>query len=550
MGWFSRAIDATVEAFAPERANRRTAARLRAEYAASLRDKIKRRSELASNGGFQSAESSRDAHSWLTSKISPNSALEESRDEILDRADSVYKNYELGANHVEGRVIRVVGCGTQLDPAIEEAEGITADQADEWNDTLRRAWDRQAKRIGRHNEPLWKLQQVLQRHDERHGEWFVLIGDRFDPLCPTTLKIEAIHPRRVETPPKKFGDRLCRMGVQLNERGDVTGYWVRDTHPGDTLEQSQSHTFYPARLPNGLPRMIHHFDQYEAGQLRGYPRMQVGFKRLKNAEEYGEAELERNYIAACHAAFVRTDIGMEDATAGDVVDAAGRRVRQIEPGMINFYGLADEITFSDPSGPPTSFDQFMGHQDRRFAVGAGTSYEIVANDFRGMSYSSARVLWNIEEATVAVEHKDHADTLESIYQHFVTRMVTSGQLPIDQVDYRSQPWLYWSVRVIAPPKASIDPAREDRNELTLIEAGIKSASDLVERKNGMPADKVYARVERDRAERRERGLEEHMPNMGRDPQPASPKSPTQIGDGNPESSDANSDQPTAGATAE
>lgn len=548
MGWFSRAIDGTVAAFSPERANRRAAARLRAEYAGNLRDQWKRRAQLSANGGFASAESSRDAHSWLTSKLSPNSAMEESREEMLERADSAYKNYELGANHVEGRVIRVAGCGTQLDPAIEAVDGITQAQADDWNLTLRRGWDRQAKRIGKRNQPLWKIQQVLQRHDERHGEWFVLVGDKYDPLCPTTLKIEVIHPKRVETPPSKSGDKNCRMGVQLNDAGEVAGYWIRDSHPGDTMEVGESHQFYPAYLPNGLPRVIHHFDEYEAGQVRGYPRMQVGLRRLKNAEEYGDAELERNYIAACHAAFVRTDIGLEDATAGDVTDADGRRIRQFEPGMVNYLGLADDITFSDPSGPPTSFSEFMGHQDRRFATGAGSSYEVVTNDLRGHSYSTVRVLWNIEESTVAVEHKDHADTLEAIYQHFVTRMVTRGLIEIDQISYRSEPWLYWPVRMIAPPKASIDPAREDRNELNLIEAGIRPASDLVERKNGMPADKVYARVQRDRAERRERGLEEHMPNMGRDPQP-SPRAPTQIGDGNPQSSDANTDQPTAGAAA-
>ncbi len=41
------------------------------------------------------------------------------------------------------------------------------------------------------------------------------------------------------------------------------------------------------------------------------------------------------------------------------------------------------------------------------------------------------------------------------------------------------------------------------------------------------------------------GLEEHMPNMGRDPQPESDASPTQPGDPNPASSDANSEAAAA-----
>lgn len=462
---------------------------------------------------------------------------------MLERADSAVKNYELGTNHVEGRVIRVVGCGTQIDPEIAAEDGITEQRAEEWNKALRRAWDRQVKRIGKRNEPLWKLQQVMQRHDERHGEWFILVGDKYDPLSPTTLKIEVIHPNRVETPPEKSGDTKCRMGVQLTSSGEIAGYWIRDNHPGDDKELSQKHKFYPAYLKNGLPRVIHHFDQYESGQLRGYPRMQVGLKRLKNAEEYSEAELERNYVGACVTAFVRTDIGFNDATSGLVTDASGNKVRDMNPGQIQYMGLADDVTLSNPSGAPATFEPFMQHQARMFAAGAGTSYEIISNDFRGMNYSTSRVLWNIEDATTAVEHKDHAETLLHIYAHFVNRAIT-GAVPIvdvDQVAYRDQPWVYTAARVIAPAKASIDPAKEDRNELMLIEAGIRPASDFVEKKNGTPADIVYSRVAKDREMRRELELEEHMPNMGRDPQPESDMAPTQPGDPNPESSDANSE---------
>src|SRR5690606_10688697 len=111
MSWLSDSLDALVYAVSPERGNRRAAARVRHEYASKLRDKLDRK---LSTGGFASAEQSQDAHSWMTSRLSPTSALEEGRQVMLERADSAYKNYEIGTNHVEGRVIRVVGCGTQI----------------------------------------------------------------------------------------------------------------------------------------------------------------------------------------------------------------------------------------------------------------------------------------------------------------------------------------------------------------------------------------------------------------------------------------------------
>ena len=540
MSWLSKTIDSVVEAVSPRSGLHRKASRARLEYAE--RFAAKHRQDLSA-GGYASAEKSRDGHSWLTSNLSPQSAIESDRPEMLKRADAAYKNHELATGHVEGRTVRVVGCGTSLDPNISAFDGVSAEQADAWNDFLRDEWDRQSERIGKGNRPLWKVQQLMHRHLERHGEWFILIGDQRDALSPTSLKVEVIHPRRIETPPGKEGDPLCRNGIQLNTQGEVAGYYIRNSHPGDNKETDDVPRFYPATFPNGLARVVHHYDELEAGMRRGIPRMQVGTKRLKNTDEYSEAEIERNFAAACHVGVITTDLSPEEASAGEVVDSQGRRVREMSPGQMLYAGEADSVSFNNPSGAPATFEPFVLWQGRQFCVGTGVPYEIAANDFRGMNYSTLRGVWNIEDATCKVLHKAHAEALVAIYRVFVTKMVTtpSSGFEVEQAAYRATPWRYWAVRVVAPAKASLDPAKEDGNELKLIEAGIRPASDFVEQKTGQVAEKVYKRVAKDRSDRRANKLEEHMPNMGRDPQPASPNMPTQAGDSNEASSEANSD---------
>jgi lambda family phage portal protein len=411
-------------------------------------------------------------------------------------------------------------------------------------------WERTAECIGRDGQALWEIQHEMQRDWESRGEWFVLIGDEYDPFAPTTLKVEVIEPDRVSTPPGKEGDVNVRMGVQLKD-GRAIGYWVRDSHPVDTLEIKESWTYYPKKLKNGQFRMFHHYARVKRGQHRGFPRMQVGTKRLKNAEEYASAELERNNIGACMAAFVRSDseIFAEMEAAGVVTDADGKKQRDIVPGMIQYLGPADEVSFSNPQGAPTSFVPFMEYEARQFAAGCGTAYEMLTGDWKNLSYSTGRVLFNIEDATVDVLQMGHAKTLMAIYRNFITRAVTGVApiLDIDQSAYRSAPWLYWSARIIPPASMSIDPPREDRNDLTMIEAGVKPHSDFVERKNGQPADKVYARIQRNREEMEELGINTTMPQMGRD-KPSS-GAPTQRGDGNQESSDANSKRQETGAAA-
>lgn len=558
MSRLANIIDRTIYAVSPERGMRRINARRRKEFSDKIADITKlrlerKRSEFAAGGGFQSAENSSDAASWLTSELSPDSSLEEDRPTMIKRADSAYKNYELATAHVEGRVIRVAGCGMTIDPDIDadadegDEEVIGEAEATRWNRKLRKNWDRAIESIGRHGESLWEIQHLMQRYWERRGEWFVLIGDKYDPLSPVTLKLEVIHPDRVETPPGKAGDKTVRMGIQLDASGCAVGCYVRDTHPGDTLDTTQTWSYYPYKQANGLPRMIHHFRRVDSGQHRGYPQFQVGTKRLKNAEEYDEAELERNYVGSCMAAFVRTDMPADDAMAthGVVEDSAGKRLRDIQPSMIHYVGPTDEVQFSNPNGAPATFDKFMEHEGRMFAAGAGSPYEMLTSDWRGLPYNGARIVWNQEDGAVDVLQLGHAKTIVWVYRHFLTRMIATGQVDINPVLYRDQPWLFWGCRVIKPARAALDPAREDRNDLVLIESCVKPHSDFVERKTGQPAAKVYKRIARNRQEMEDLDLEVHMPNMGRDEGGAN--SPTQPGDSNQESSDANSEAQAVGA---
>lgn len=548
IGWIGKSLDAIITQVSPERGNRRLAARARQEYATARWDKVKHR---LSNGGFGGGEESRDAQSWYTKLISPDSALELDRDEMNQRADSAVKVYELGAAHQEGRVIRVVGCGMTIDPDIRPREGlITEAQADKWNLDLREAWERTAECIGPNGESLWEVQQLMQRYFERRGEWFLLIGDKDDTFCPTTLKVEVLDPDQIETPPGKLGDPLCRMGVQFDSKKEILGYWHREAHPGDTLEVKEKFVFYPAKFRNGLPRVIHHFAKWWKGQHRGFPMMQVGTKRLKNSEEYNEAEIERNYVASCFAGFYSTDSTEDELSnaMGMVRNSEGNLEQDIVPGtMTRINGATDSINFSNPSGAPASFEPFVQHQDRKFAAGVGSSYEILTNDWRNISYSAGRIIWNIEDAVTKVLQMGHKKSLTWIYRHFFSRCVVgiSSIIDIDQVEYRDQPWVYWRARIIAPAKASIDPAREDRNELVKVEAGGRVHSDLVEQWNGEPADVVYDLIQRNKKLMTKYGINTTMPQMGRDVKP----SPTQIGDGNQASSDANSERQATGAAA-
>lgn len=552
----ARFSDWLVDSISPQRGNRRKAERLkRARFERDMAEIRRRpRDQFSGAGGHQSAEYSRDAASWLKSNLSPDSALEEDRQEMCERVDSAFKNYELATNHIEGRITRVVGWGMTVEPEIGFAEADdgepTAEQA-ELNRSLRTNWEIVAERIGKNGEELWQIQQKLQGDWELRGEWFLLIGDEYDPLSPVTLKVEVIDPDRVSTPDGMAGDKSVRMGIKVDGNGKAIGCYIRESHPGDTLDVKFRWKYEPFFYSNGLPRVIHHHD-WKRG-VRGKPRMQVAVKRLKNSEDYDEAELERNFVAACHVGVINSEIdptGTAEGT-GAVTDSEGRRVSEMAPGRLLYGGMADGITFNNPAGPTGTFAPYMEHQGRQFAAGVGSAYEIIAGDWKGVSWSNGRLIWNVEDGATTILQLGQECTVKWIYRHFVTRCIQSGLVDIDIIEYRSNPWPFWAARLIYPPKQSVDPPREDRNDMVNVEAGMVPGGDVAERMNGKPAREVLAAVARYRRLRKQFGLEEHLPQMGRDqelmPEPETGGAPTQRGDKNQKSSDANSERQAVGA---
>ena len=546
-GALATAVDGAVAVVSPERAVKRKALRNMSHFLERRHEIRMTRLESGESlsswgtstsgaGGFGSAEKTRDSHSWLTSLLSPDAALEHDLEEMRSRANSAYKNYELARAHVERRVQRVVGCGITIRPAIRPVEGlINKSQARALNRQVGDSLERALPRIGHHGEPFHVIQRMVERHWEKDGEAFILFGDKPDRLSPITLKIEVIHPRRVETPPHQRANPLVRMGKVYNKRGDVIGFYVRSKHPGDNKDFEIKHEFIPATFKNGLPRMLHLYDKLEAGQSRGYPHLQVSLKRFKNTEEYEDADLERNIIAGSHAAFVTTEA--DPATLAELYgvdrnEVTGHRHEDIEPGMIKYLSSLEKIDFNNPPGPQQAFVPYVEHQGRMAAAGVGSSYEMMSGNWKGLSYSAAKAIWNDEQIPVDCRRKDISMMLlVPVHQHAVTRMVMSerGLVGVDTAAFRSEPWHYWRMRAIPPKRYSLDPQREGAADERDVAAGFEVGGDIVEQRTGEAAEVAYQAYAEDAALREEFGV----------PMPQPKNSGTQLGDDNPESSEAN-----------
>jgi len=497
--------DAVVFTLSPKAGNERMAQRRAREVKEYFHNRKMARlsaGDWAGGGGFNSAQSGRDAHTWLISRLSPDAALELDLEKQRERSNSAYKNYPLFAGHVERRVQRVAGTGIMLSPQIRPVPGkIADDQASEWNTTLRDGFERWASKAGGPRTPLYVIQRMVVRHIEKDGVAFVQFGDvdAKDPRIPVTLRLKVIHPRRIETPPAFAGDPNVRLGVRTDMNGDVLGYYVRTVIPGDNKRFEYKHDFVEATFPNGLPRMVHICEPREAEQTLGYPQGQVSLSRFKNAEEYDEAELERNIVASCFTAFVKGSGDPADMAAGaaSTTDSRGNRIQELSPGRVEYLGgESDGVDLATPPGPQATFQPYMEHQGRMAAAGCVTSYPMMSGDWHGLTYSEGKLLWVDEQGPIDCVQLDLIEQLLiPTWQNFVNRAVTSGLIEVSQPLYRAMPWIFERVKFVPPKRLSIDPARERTAAMNDVGCGVTVHADEVEQMNGRPAEEVYAEVE-------------------------------------------------------
>jgi hypothetical protein len=168
----------------------------------------------------------------------------------------------------------------------------------------------------------------MQRYWERRGEWFLLVGDEYDPLAlRCRMKAEVMRPgpgdrRRPRSTSSQTATR--RPGAATGSAGwafssaaamtrapDDRRLGSSDTHPGDNARAEADLDTYYAKfvLSNGPPRVSCTTSsardaKASTAAIRG---CRSAFQRLKASEEYDEAERERNWEASCQVGVVRTE---------------------------------------------------------------------------------------------------------------------------------------------------------------------------------------------------------------------------------------------------
>lgn len=217
---------------------------------------------------------------------------------------------------------------------------------------------------------LWKLE----------GECFIHIAH--SGLNPFGTQLKVYRADAVALDINEDSDkRKIANGIELDAYGRPRAYYIRSllsydgTFMGDAVR-------VPAR------QILHLYEEEEAGQLRGIPVFAAVLKDLRLAHGYDLAELIAARVDASRVGTWQQQDSGDPSQIADVTDYGF--TQSTEPGEDRISPLGWTYHADAPSRPNSGYGQFKKDILRRIASALSLSYNTLANDLEGVSYSSIR----------------------------------------------------------------------------------------------------------------------------------------------------------------
>ena len=141
--------------------------------------------------------------------------------------------------------------------------------------------------------------------------------------------------------------------------------------------------------------MLHMYEPLRPGQMRGFPLLATALQTIQQLDDYNEATLERQKLAASFTLFIRRpaplDPGIDPVTNLEInPDEVSESV--ITPGHAYTLLPGEEIEVPDMPTLGDSYVDFNRNHQRLVASATGVPYELLTGDWSNSNDRAARVM--------------------------------------------------------------------------------------------------------------------------------------------------------------
>jgi lambda family phage portal protein len=357
-----------------------------------------------------------------------------------------------------------------------------------------------------------QLERHLRKSNRRDGDvGLVLLRDGGVQLIESDL---------IESPVEllKLQNLTIVDGVKVNGQGRPVGYYIRSS--GD-VARGFEYTEVNARDFVFYPRIAteHQFN------TRGVSAFSTTFPMFDHLDGYVDATVIAARMAAIFGLVIKkmNPTGAFNNLQYSAANADGNQqaAMNLEPGMVHYLGLDEDITQVKSDHPSQSFPEFVATMLRLIGQPFSMPLEVLALDYSRTNYSSARAALEQFHRAARVEQREFANrVLSRIYKWRVSKWVNDGELPTPADEN------YWAHTFVAPGWPYLDPVKEIQAAMLAIDGGLSTATDELA-KIGKDFDDVTRLRRRELDAMEELELPQVRSSLGRDvaepmPVPAPP----------------------------
>ncbi len=437
------------------------------------------RSALSLVREYEGAKTGRRTGGWTTGSTSANAEIGPALSTLRNRSRSLIRDNPYAAKACASYVANIVGTG------------ITAKFSsgqDVWN-----AWVQQCDADGQHD--FYGLLALIERARFESGE--VLIRLRWrrpdDGLAvPLQLQVlEADYLDSLKNESLKNGGWILN-GIEFDALGQRVAYWLFGSHPGDSAPILKS--LFSLRVP--AEDVLHYYRKTRPGQVRGVPDLHPVLLKMRDLDDYQEAELVRKGIEACFAAFVTTDDEARTVGEDTTETTTQRRIENLGAGMIQYLRPGEEVSFGTPNAI-NGYGEFIDDHLHAVAAGAGVTFEQLTGNLSRVNYSSIRA--GLVEFRRTAEQHQWAGLIPGVCtpvaRAFLKAAALAGKLKPAGVTVE------WT-----PPKWDwVDPVKDVAGELIEVAAGLKPWQEAV-RRRGYDPETVLKQIAEDQQRFKDAGV--------------------------------------------
>lgn len=267
------------------------------------------------------------------------------------------------------------------------------------------------------------------------------------------------------------------QGIEISiKTGKRIAYHMFESHPG-ALDGIPAERFRTVKIPAEF--VSHIFRKDRAGQLRGVPWLSNVIIRLRDFDEYEDAQLVRQKIAAMFVGFIEDQDGIDESESEEKCVLPDT----MEPGTMPVLPPGKKITLSKPPDVE-GYAEYTSVNLHGIAAGLGITYEELTGDLSQVNFSSARMGRLSMNRNVK---SWRTLTFEPTYLNKVWDWFMQG-VELLGIDTNGA-----SIEWTAPRQEMVDPTKETPALIKAIRGGIKTLPEAI-RESGRDPDKVLQEI--------------------------------------------------------